>query len=64
MTVVPKKDLIVFVVVVVDVDVTSGYSWKLLVSNFEFLSTKDRPNFLKCVFVKINGSDVNNKIVH
>ena len=47
-----------------DVDVTSGYSWKLLVSNFEFLSTKDRPNFLKYVFVKINGSDVNNKITH
>ena len=47
-----------------DVDVTSGYSWKLLVSNFEFLSTKDRPNFLKCVFVKINRSDVNNKIAH
>ena len=47
-----------------DVDVTSGYSWKLLVSNFEFHSIKDRPNFLKCVFVKINGSDVNNKIAH
>ena len=47
-----------------DVDVTSGYSWKLLVSNFEFLSTKVRPNFLKCVFVNINGSDVNNKIAH
>ena len=37
---------------------------KAVGSNFEFHSTKDRPNFLKCVFVKINGSDVNNKIAH